>query len=218
MHKLLIPVTLIILLIAGCASTPTVIPPKKAEASGIYHRVEKGQTLWNISKMYNLDLEELAKVNHISVASQVESGQLLFIPFRQKYCPTPVKTVNEDFIWPLKGKVITDFGVVASNMITKGINIKPYSNNEDVVAARSGKVVFYSPDFENYGKTIIIDHGDGFLSVYARNSQVFVKVGEQVVRGSAIAKAGFAGRDKATYLHFQIRKGVTPQNPNFYLP
>jgi murein DD-endopeptidase MepM/ murein hydrolase activator NlpD len=64
---------------------------------------------------------------------------------------------------------------------------------------------------------LIIDHGDGFSSVYARNSEVFIKVGENIKKGTVIAKVGSAGRDKNEYLHFQIRKGHIPQNPNFYL-
>ena len=117
----------------------------------------------------------------------------------------------------MRGRVITSFGQNSSNTINKGINIKPYSN-QDVVAARGGKVVFYSEDFDGFGKTIIIDHGDGLLTVYSRNAQVFIKAGDVVQKGALIAKAGSAGRDKNTYLHFEIRKGHIPQNPYFYLP
>jgi murein DD-endopeptidase MepM/ murein hydrolase activator NlpD len=101
-------------------------------------------------------------------------------------------------------------------MINKGINIQTYGS-PNVVASRSGKVVFYDDNFKDFGKTIIIDHGDGFSTVYARNSQVFIKIGDYVQRGTLIAKAGSTDRDKNTYLHFQIRKGYIPQNPYFYL-
>ncbi|MCX5709267.1 MAG: M23 family metallopeptidase, partial [Candidatus Omnitrophica bacterium] len=52
----------------------------------------------------------------------------------------------------------------------------------------------------------------------ARNSELFVKAGDNVLKGTLIAKAGSAGRDKNTYLHFEIRKGHVSQNPYFYLP
>ena len=204
--------------LSGCATAPTVVPPRPEGVSGVYHRVEKGQTLWMISKMYNTDLDELAKVNHISDTAKIEVGQQVLIPFRQKLCPIPDKSAVNDFIWPLKGRVIGEFGQTYSNMINKGINIQPYSGNSEIVAARGGRVVFYSSDFDVYGKTVIIDHGDGFLTVYARNSEVFVKAGDRVDKGSVIARAGFSGRDRSVYLHFQIRKGHIPQNPNFYLP
>jgi len=54
--------------------------------------------------------------------------------------------------------------------------------------------------------------------VYARNSAVFVRAGDRVEKGSCIARAGNSGRDRKTYLHFEIRKGYAPQNPTFYLP
>jgi hypothetical protein len=206
------------LMLSGCASTPMVISSKPEGVPGVYHRVEKGQTLWTISKIYNMDLEELARVNRISDAAKVEAGQQVFIPFAQKLCPIPEKNVSGDFIWPLKGRVIGEFSQTYGNMINKGVNIQPSSAGAEVVASRSGRVVFYAPDFDVYGKTVILDHGDGFMTVYARNAEVYVKPGDRVEKGSIIARAGSAGRDKAVYLHFEIRKGYLPQNPNFYLP
>ena len=207
-----------LLFIAGCASTP-ITPAYKPDITtpGIYHRVVKGQTLWKISKIYNVDLDEIARFNRISDATNIETGQLIFIPHGQKpqYIPKAVYS-SEEFIWPTKGKVISSFGQTFNNMINKGINIQPYGNT-DVVASRSGKVVFYSDKFESFGKTIIIDHNDGFSTVYARNQEVFIKAGDRVQKGSLIARAGSAGRDKTTYLHFEVRKKHLPQNPFFYL-
>lgn len=201
----------------GCATAPYVKPITPPGMPGIYHRVEKGQTLWRISKLYNLDLEEIAKVNHILDTASIETGQLVFIPERQSKVPMPDRYSYEDFIWPIRGKIIATFGQTLNNMLNKGINIQPH-NNLDVIAARSGRVIFYKDNFGYFGKTLIIDHGDGFSTVYARNSQVFIKVGDNVQKGDVIARAGFAGRDKNTYLHFEIRKGHVPQNPFFYLP
>ncbi|MDD5155938.1 MAG: LysM peptidoglycan-binding domain-containing M23 family metallopeptidase [Candidatus Omnitrophica bacterium] len=191
--------------------------PQAAGVPGVYHRIEKGETLFRISRTYNIDIDELARVNRISDASRIETGQLIFIPNRQKTAPLSQPQANDDFIWPVRGRVVLNFGLASNNMINRGINIQPYVNKE-VVASRSGRVIFYSPHFYNYGRTLIIDHGDGFLSVYARNSEVFIKVGQTVKRGSVIARVGAAGRDKNEYLHFEIRKGYIPQNPNFYLP
>lgn len=211
--------------VAGCAGAPTYtrpMAPAMAKAlPGVHHRVEAGQTLWRISKIYNIDLDEIVRVNRISDATKIEVGQLIFIPYRQKpqKYPTSQATTasSEDFIWPIRGEVIASFGQTFNTMLNKGLNIRPYQHN-DVVASRSGKVVFYSDNFENFGKTLIIDHGDGFSTVYARNTQVFVRVGDTVDRGTTIAKAGSSARDKSVYLHFEIRKGYIPQNPYFYLP
>jgi murein DD-endopeptidase MepM/ murein hydrolase activator NlpD len=205
----------------GCATAPLVSPPKPGYAvPGFYHRVERGQTLWRISKIYNIDLDEVVKINRISDAANIDTGQLIFIPLAGSSAKSqylPAKSALEDFVWPIRGRVIATFGQTFNNMINKGINIQPYGAG-DVVAVRSGRVVFYVDDFEGFGKTVIISHGDGISSVYARNSKVFIKVGDTVQKGSLISKVGQAGRDKNTYLHFQIRKGHIPQDPYFYLP
>jgi len=210
-------ITLYLLTFIGCATAPYVTPAITPNIPGIYHQVERGQTLWRISKLYNIDLDEIVDINRISDATNIEVGQLIFIPHRNKVQYSTYKpSSHEDFIWPLKGKIIASFGQTFNNMVNRGINIQPYKT-QDVVAAGGGKVVFCADNFEGFGKTIIIDHGNGFSTVYARNSQVFVKAGDFVQKGSLIAKAGSAGRDKNAFLHFQIRKGYVPQNPYFYL-
>lgn len=209
--------TFLIFNFIGCATSPYVRPISPLGLPGIYHRVEKGQTLWRISKTYNVDLDELVRINHIQDVTSIETGQQIFIPNRQKQESMTIRGFSDDFIWPIKGRVIATFGQTFNNMINKGINIQPYSNL-DVLAARNGRVIFYSDAFGAFGKTIIIDHGDGLSTVYARNAQVFIKAGDSVQKGTVISKAGSAGRQKSAYLHFEIRKGHIPQNPFFYLP
>lgn len=217
-YSILVLAALFIFNIYGCASAPYVSTPTPlAGAPGVYHRVQKGETLWRISKMYNVDLDSLIASNRVSDASAIETGQMIFIPDRKEARPPNYRYTNEEFIWPIHGKVISTFGQTFSNMINRGINIAPYQKL-DVVASRSGRVVFYSENFGNFGKTIIIEHPEGFSTVYSRNSDVFVKVGDNVEKGYLIARAGHAGRDRLTYLHFEIRKGRISQNPLFYLP
>jgi murein DD-endopeptidase MepM/ murein hydrolase activator NlpD len=214
--RILIALFSLTLVLSGCATAPYVRPIPPANIPGVYHRVEKGQTLWRISKIYAVDLDEIARFNRILDVSSIEKGQLIFIPNRQKPQYASTKYSSDDFIWPIRGRVIATFGQSFNNMINKGINIQPY-NNLDVVAARQGKVIFCSDNFGRFGKTLIIDHGDGLSTVYTRNSQIFAKVGDNIPKGAVIAKAGSAGRDRNTYLHFEIRKGHIPQNPFFYL-
>jgi len=231
----LFAIALLISSIAGCASEPVaqpinpsiavsaalptvVLPVITPNMPGIYHRVEKGETLWRICKSYNVDLDEVVQLNRIADSTNIEVGQKLFIPGAKKQESLPVACGNnDDFIWPVKGRVISNFGQIASDCLNKGINIQP-SGDPNVVAVRRGKVVYYCDDFGVFGKTLIIDHGDGISTVYARNSEIFVKAGDIVQKGMVLAKAGSAGRDKRTYLHFEVRKGHTPQNPLFYLP
>ena len=214
----------LILGLAGCAGkTPALVSrpvqhaPVTTSVPGTYHRVQKGQTLWSIARMYNVELDDIASINHIPDTTSIEVGQQIFIPHRQKPVSATIDYSTGDFIWPVNGSVVSTFGEISNNMVNKGLDIRPSSNTE-VQAARSGKVVFYAEDFGEFGKTVIIDHGDGFSSVYARNSEVFIRSGDSVKKGEVIAKAGSSGRDSGVYLHFEIRKAHIPQNPLFYLP
>lgn len=204
---------LLLVFLSGCSTTSLIQPSKPPIAGGFYHRVEKGETLWKISKKFNIDIDELARINRISDNTTIEISQMLFIPSAKRIEPAqlPIKSEGDDFIWPLKGKVITSFGQTFNNMTNKGLNITPYANDSSVLAARSGKVVFYTPNFGPFGKTLIIDHGDGFLTVYSRAKDVFIKTGDLIQKGTVIAKAG-------SVIHFEIRKGHVAQNPYFYLP
>ena len=211
---------LIFLGLAGCVTAPQYtgpsLPVLAQGVGGVYHRVEAGQTLWRISKLYTVDIDEIIRLNHISESSTIEIGQLLLIPNRLRPQNIPLKSSRDDFIWPLKGRVIGSFGFTYRNLINKGINIAVPAGS-DILATRSGRVVFYASNFGNYGKTIIIDHGDGFCSVYSRIAEVFVQPGESVQRGALVGRVGTTTRDKNSYLHFEIRKGALPQNPLFYL-
>jgi len=215
--------------ITGCTTVPPYtgpsLPASAQGFAGVRHRVEAGQTLWRISKIYAVDIDDILRLNHISEDAVIEIGQVLLIPTNLRPQNIPMKSsaagaagaVNgDDFIWPLRGRVITGFGSTYRNLINKGINIQA-SAGSDILATRSGRVVFYASSFGNYGKTIIIDHGDGLRSIYSRISEIFVQPGESVQRGALIGRVGNSSRDKNNYLHFEIRKNALPQNPLFYL-
>ena len=168
--------------------------------------------------MYRVGLEELVRVNRITDSTVIETGQKIFIPNPANPKPVYLKYTNsDDFIWPLKGRVINSFGQIINNMVNKGINIAPY-DSRDIIASRSGRVVFLSSNFAGLGKTIILDHGDGFFTVYSLSSEIFVKPGDNVRQGAVIARLGSSGEGRRGYLHFQVRKGHLSQNPIFYLP
>jgi murein DD-endopeptidase MepM/ murein hydrolase activator NlpD len=211
---------LMVVSIAGCATVPPysgpTLPPLAQGSGGVQHRVEAGQTLWRISKLYDVDIDDIIRLNHISEDAAIEIGQVLLIPNRLSVQNTPIKSNGDDFIWPLRGRIIAGFGSNYHNLINKGINIQA-STGSNILATRSGRVVFYSNNFGNYGKTIIIDHGDGLRSVYSRVSEIFVQPGQTVQRGSLVGRVGASIRDKNSYLHFEIRKGAMAQNPLFYL-
>lgn len=219
----IIQVSFFILILAGCARAPIVSPPKEIappfkEEPGIYHKVVRGETLWRLSKTYGVELEKIVAANRISDVERIAAGQMLFIPSATKPIETKLATnVKEDFIWPVKGKIILYFGVQKGASPNKGIDIQA-REGATVVASRSGKVIFSDDKVKGYGKTLILDHGDELQTLYAHNSEILVKIGDEVKQFTPIAKAGTTGRTKTPYLHFEIRKRHQPQNPFYYLP
>lgn len=83
-------------------------------------------------------------------------------------------------------------------------------------AADSGTVL-YSGWYGGYGKTVIINHGKGITTLYGHSSKLYVKAGENVKRGQAIAAIGSTGLSTGPHLHFEVRKNGTPVNPANYL-
>lgn len=220
----IISVVVFVMIAAGCARTPVISPPRQAVVGigeeGAYHKVVKGETLWRISRNYDVELEKVVAANGLNDAECIEVGQALFIPSANRPAEDriPVKAVysKEDFIWPIRGKIVSSFGERKGTTPNKGIDIQAGAGAQ-VVAARSGKVIFSEDKLKGYGKTVILDHGDEYQTVYAHNSEILVKIGEEVSRSVPIAKAGSTGRGSAPYLHFEIRKGHKPQNPFHYL-
>ena len=206
-----------LLFLGGCATVdyipgPT-LPARTPLAPGMYHRVEKGQTLWQISKLYGVDLNEIISSNNIKDSTQIATGQTIFIPHGVKMAANDYLNQGavQDFIWPKKGTVISSFADKSGMALNKGITLRVYADS-DVVASGSGTVVFTNEMLKGYGKTIIIAHNEGIMTVYALLSQILVRPGEHINQGMPIARC------ENGLLHFEIRKGHIPQNPYYYLP
>ncbi len=169
-----------------------------------------------------MELERIARINRLSDTSRIYIGQLIFIPGAMEAnkdlnLETDFKDRGGDFIWPVKGKVNSFFGMKTDGVQNDGIYIRA-SAGTAVFAARSGKIAFCSERLKGYGKVIIIDHLDGYSTVYSHNSQNLVKLNQLVKQGQVVARVGSSGRIDTPELYFEIRKGHTPQNPFFYLP
>lgn len=118
-----------------------------------------------------------------------------------------------DWAWPAKGKVIAGFNDTGS---AKGIDIAG-ETGQPVLAAAPGKVIYSGADLRGYGKLVIIKHNKTFLSVYAHNSQILVKEGQQVSKGQKIAEMGNSDTDRVK-LHFEIRQQGKSVDPAKFLP
>jgi lipoprotein NlpD len=118
---------------------------------------------------------------------------------------------NVDFMWPVKGKVLSAF-----TEATKGIDIGG-KKGQTVVAAASGRVVYAGAGLRGYGKLVIIKHNNLWLSAYAHNENIVVKEQQDVKRGQKIAEMGATDTDQVK-LHFEVRRQGKPVDPAKLLP
>lgn len=116
--------------------------------------------------------------------------------------------------WPVKGKVQKMFGrpKPPSQLRWQGnVIIAPVGNN--VRAISHGRVAF-ADWLRGMGNLVIIDHGDGYLSLYGHNESLYKETGDWVEAGDIIASIGNSGGHKNPGLYFEIRKNNKPQNPS----
>jgi len=206
---------------AGCVTLETqedivVTELPELDRRGVYHKVKKGETLWRIAKTYEVPIRDIIRINNIPKAAKIEKNQLVFIPGAdvvREIILDEDKARNE-FIWPIKGKVIKYFHERQGGRLSKGIDIRAQDGDE-VRAARTGRVVF-ADYLSGYGYTVILDHLDGLYSVYAKNSKLSVKLDEFILKNKVIAEVGRSS--ELAYLHFEIRKKSIEDNPLYYLP
>ena len=189
---------LIVAVSSGCASapiTPVAAPPQALPTlQGSYYKVHPGETLWRIAHSYGLDVRTLASVNRLPSAAQLQPEQQLFIP---------LPTESQRFLWPTLGSLR------ASSPSWIEIAAPPGSL---VRASRSGRVAVATRQLSGLGKTVVLDHLDGYLTVYAGLDQILVSPGTTLRQGMPIGSVG----SKA--LHFEIRYEAKPKNVLALLP
>lgn len=115
--------------------------------------------------------------------------------------------------WPASGKVI---GAFSDSAKLKGISIAG-KLGQPVLASAPGRVIFSGTGIRGFGKLIVIKHNNTFLSVYAHNSELLVKEGQNVAKGQKIAEMGSTDTDQVR-LHFEIRRLGKPVDPIKLLP
>ena len=211
---------------SGCKQSVVV---HREVRNGVYHTVERHQTLWRICKTYGVDIEMVAAKNAIKDKNKINVGQRIFIPGAKKVLKVGVyiedvtartrkSTVRYEkgrFLWPVKGQVTATFGK-ASKRKHEGIDIYAPLGTP-IRAADRGKVVYSDNKIRGYGNLIIIEHKDGFFTIYAHNQVNLVQEEVRVERGDVIAKVGNTGNAAGSHLHFEIRKGSKPLDPIRFL-
>ncbi len=212
---------------------------------GVIHHVRSGENLYRIGLRYGVEPKRIAKANGIRDVRELRVGQRLFIPGGSRRGSSGVavapktrpKTARSSpstaqlaareqarrnarsqkelgFRWPVRGRMSSGFGRRGGRP-HEGIDIAARKGTP-IVASDAGRVI-HSGWMRGYGKVVIIKHAGAYRTVYAHASRLHVRKGEFVERGQKIAEVGSTGRSSGPHLHFEIRRGQTPQNPMRHL-
>lgn len=159
----------------------------------------------------------ITKINGEMIKEELMHEEVLQEPVKAvvKRGTLVVKGVGTgNFSWPVSNAKITSKYGPRWGRTHRGIDI--VSKNRDIKAADSGKVIFAGTE-SSYGKVVKIDHGNGYVTVYAHLSSINVKKGEAVQKGDKIGVMGNTGNSTGVHLHFEIIKNGKHQNPLSYL-
>lgn len=232
--------------VAAPVSTGTYVPSyAPVDIRAATHTVVRGDTVYNISKRYQISQDDLRTWNNI-VDNNIHVGQVLRVkpagyvaPATIQTAAAPVQTANpQPTVTPTTsataatpaataGGTRTVSGIVwqrptAGQVITqfggssKGIDIAGNAG-QAVVSAADGKVVYAGSGLRGYGNLVIVQHTPTFLTAYGHNQSLLVSEGQSVKRGQTIARMGNSDADR-TKLHFEVRQNGKPVNPTAYIP
>lgn len=123
--------------------------------------------------------------------------------------------------WPVRGPLVGHFGPEThpkwgTSTLNNGIDIRAPAGTP-VRAVAKGRVDYTSDDYAGYGQIVIINHGDGYYTLYAHLSEILVADKQDVMPGHVIGKVGDTGSLKGVELHFEVRKGGSALNPEDWL-
>ena len=204
------------------------IPP----VTGVVHKVASGENVYTIAKKYKTDAQKIANFPFNEFTDldtfQLTSGQELYVPdgvveSAQSTYTQPSSqqaTIAQiqagargggSFIWPTTG-LITQYPVWYHMALDIASNSLP-----PIIAADSGTVSYVGCIQWGYGCHVILDHGNGYQTLYAHLSSLSVSAGQSVGQGQQVGIMGSTGRSTGPHLHFEIRNGGALLNPLGFL-
>ena len=133
--------------------------------------------------------------------------------------PETARASDASFVWPVRGRVIEDFGTSPSGQRNDGINILA-AQGTPIYAAADGTVSYAGNEVRSYGNLMLLRHDSGYVTAYAHADHFTVAKGEYVSKGQIIGYVGSTGDVTSSQLHFELRRGLrgeTPVNPRPYL-
>jgi murein DD-endopeptidase MepM/ murein hydrolase activator NlpD len=212
-------------------------PHPEPELVLVTHRVEKGETLYRISRAYGVSVDDLMVANGISDPRELKVGEALVVPGAKERHqteakdspePTPTRTLSEaeaqerlpktvkvgrkdgTLEWPLRGVLYARFGRKGKEP-HDGIDLAAPAGTP-VKTAAPGTVLF-AGDQKGYGLIVLVEHESGLITLYAHNRDLRVKTGQKVRAGQVVATVGDSGRTSGPHLHFEVRQAGAPVDP-----
>jgi len=191
------------------------IPP----VTGVVHKVREGENIYTIAKKYKTDAQKIVNFpfNEFSDLDTfaLQIGQTLIVPdgviaeAPAIIAPAPPVIVGGtgQFQWPTNG-LITQYPIWYHMAVDIANSSAP-----GIAASDKGTVVLVQYLRYGYGQHVMIDHGNGFTTLYGHMSNIYVNVGDVVSRGQVIGRMGSTGRSSGIHLHFEIRKNGVTINP-----
>lgn len=202
---------------------------KIAPVTGVVHTVVSGETVYSIAKKYKTTAQNIVNFIFNDFADidtfALRAGQVLYVPDgviepeQPKYAAMAPQYANAvagvrgstNFIWPTTG-IITQYPTWYHMAFDIASNSLP-----PIIAADTGTVTFAGCIDWGYGCHVVIDHGNGYSTLYGHMSVISVSAGQAVNQGQQIGVMGSTGRSTGPHLHFEIRSGGTLLNPQDFL-
>ena len=197
-----------------------VILPSK----GMLYTADMGDTLWSIANAYGASVATIMTANSKG-SEQIAIGEKLFIPGGKKpqsserqlaRADTPVsRGVVERFAMPTVGELSSGFGDRWGRRHS-GIDLANDVGTK-IRAARSGRVI-YAGWYTGYGNTVMIEHDQGYTTLYGHLRDSIVQNEQYVQSGQVIGYMGSTGNSTGPHLHFEVQKNGVAINPYSVLP
>lgn len=123
-----------------------------------------------------------------------------------------VAAADARFEWPVRGRVLSEFGANAGGERNDGINISA-DYGTPIRAAEDGVVSYSGNELRGYGNLALLKHDNGYVTAYAHAERFVVRQGDHVMRGQVIGYVGSSGDVRKPQLHFEIRRGAHGEKP-----
>jgi len=170
---------------------------------------------------FTLDVDTILTGGEPALASNQAPAKPVATPAR--VLPTtaavapPARLTGGSFAWPVDGRVVRRFGPGASGERNDGIKIAvPLST--PIRASADGVVAYAGDGIAALGGLVMVKHGGGWTSIYGHAARLLVQRGQSVKRGQTIALSGETGFADRPEVHFELRRGRTPVDPQGQLP